>query len=182
MFASREEKSGKLWRAINNDNVLECQKMENNSVDLIVTSIPFSNHYEYTPTYNDFGHNEDNSKFFEQMDYLTPELMRILKPGRLACIHVKDRVLFGNATGDGMPTIDPFSEMTVFHYMKHGFRYMGRITVDTDVVRRITRLTDLAILKCVRTVQRWVSVARNMFFFSASCLLIPHEPMLIFRW
>ena len=28
MFASREEKSGKLWRAINNDNVLECQTME----------------------------------------------------------------------------------------------------------------------------------------------------------
>ena len=135
MFASREDKSGKLWKAINNDNVLECRKMESNSVDLVVTSIPFSNHYEYTPTYNDFGHNENNDKFFEQMDYLTPELMRILKPGRLACIHVKDRVLFGNATGDGMPTIDPFSEMTVFHYMKHGFRYMGRITVDTDVVR-----------------------------------------------
>ena len=34
-----------------------------------------------------------------------------------------------------MPTIDPFSEMTVFHYLKHGFRYMGRITVLTDVVR-----------------------------------------------
>lgn len=135
MFASREEKSGKLWKAINNDNVLECQKMDNNSVDLVVTSIPFSNHYEYTPTYNDFGHNTDNDAFFEQMDYLTPDLIRILKPGRLACIHVKDRVLFGNATGDGMPTIDPFSEMTVFHYMKHGFRYMGRITVDTDVVR-----------------------------------------------
>ena len=135
MFASREEKSGKLWRAINNDNVLECQDMPGNSIGLIVTSIPFSNHYEYTPTYNDFGHNEDNDRFFEQMDYLTPELMRILQPGRLLCVHVKDRVLFGNATGDGMPTIDPFSEMTVFHYMKHGFRYMGRITVDTDVVR-----------------------------------------------
>lgn len=135
MFAKREIKEGKLYTAINNDNVLECKNMESNSVDLIVTSIPFSNHYEYTPTYNDFGHNEDNDKFFEQMDYLTTELMRILKPGRLACIHVKDRVLFGNATGDGMPTIDPFSEMSVFHYMKHGFRYMGRITVDTDVVR-----------------------------------------------
>lgn len=135
MFAKREEHSGELFRTINNDNVLECRNMPDNSVDLIVTSIPFSNHYEYTPTYNDFGHNEDNVKFFEQMDYLTPELMRILRPGRLACIHVKDRVLFGNATGDGMPTIDPFSEMTVFHYLKHGFRYMGRITVDTDVVR-----------------------------------------------
>lgn len=135
MFAKREEQTGKLWKAINNDNVLECQKMESDSVGLIVTSIPFSNHYEYTPTYNDFGHNEDNNKFFEQMDYLTPELFRILQPGRLCCVHVKDRILFGNATGDGMPTVDPFSDMTVFHYMKHGFRYMGRITVDTDVVR-----------------------------------------------
>ena len=135
MFAQREERKSELYTAINNDNVLECMTMPDNSVDLIVTSIPFSNHYEYTPTYNDFGHNEDNDKFFEQMDFLTPQLMRVLKPGRLACIHVKDRVLFGNATGDGMPTIDPFSEMTVFHYLKHGFRYMGRITVDTDVVR-----------------------------------------------
>ena len=137
MFASREEKSGKLWRAINNDNVLECQTMESNSVDFDCNQHPRSpNHYEYTPTYNDFGHNEDNGKVLRaDWIYLTPELMRILKPGRLACIHVKDRVLFGNATGDGMPTIDPFSEMTVFHYMKYGFRYMGRITVDTDVVR-----------------------------------------------
>ncbi|MDY4527762.1 MAG: DNA methyltransferase, partial [Parabacteroides sp.] len=135
LFSCREEDHGRNWRAINNDNVLECQQMEDNSVGLVVTSIPFSNHYEYTPTYNDFGHNEDNDKFFEQMDYLTPELMRILQPGRLACIHVKDRILFGNATGDGMPTVDPFSDMTVFHFLKHGFRYMGRITVDTDVVR-----------------------------------------------
>lgn len=135
MFSKREEEKGKFYTAINNDNVLECRKMKDSSVDLIVTSVPFSNHYEYTSSYNDFGFNEDNGKFFEQMDYLTPELLRILKPGRLACIHVKDRVLFGNATGDGMPTIDPFSDMCVFHYMKHGFRYMGRITIDTDVVR-----------------------------------------------
>ena len=135
MFGEREERTGERFRAINNDNVTECMKMPDGSVDLIVTSIPFSNHYEYTPTYNDFGHNSDNDAFFQQMDFLTPELLRALKPGRLACIHVKDRVLFGNATGDGMPTIDPFSDMTVFHYMRHGFRYMGRITVDTDVVR-----------------------------------------------
>lgn len=135
MFSKREERKGKLYTAINNDNVLECRNMESDSVDLMVTSVPFSNHYEYTSSYNDFGFNSDNDEFFRQMDYLTPELLRILRPGRLACIHVKDRVLFGNATGDGMPTIDPFSDMCVFHYMKHGFRYMGRITIDTDVVR-----------------------------------------------
>lgn len=132
---NRTKVQGNNWTAVLNDCVEEVRLMESNSVDLIHTSIPFSNHYEYTPSYNDFGHNDNNDRFFEQMDYLTPELLRVLKPGRIAAIHVKDRVLFGNATGDGMPTIDPFSEMTVFHYMKHGFRYMGRIVVLTDVVR-----------------------------------------------
>ena len=135
MFSKREVREGKLYTAINNDNVLECKNMKDNSIDLIVSSVPFSNHYEYTSSFNDFGFNTDNDEFFKQMDFLTPELLRVLRPGRLACIHVKDRVLFGNATGDGMPTIDPFSDMCVFHYLKHGFRYMGRITIDTDVVR-----------------------------------------------
>lgn len=126
---------GKSFKAVLNDNCIEIPTVQDNSVDLIMTSIPFSNHYEYTPTYNDFGHNEDNDKFFEQMDFLTPHLLRVLKPGRVAAIHVKDRILFGNATGYGMPTLDPFSDMTVFHFMKHGFKYMGRIVITTDVVR-----------------------------------------------
>ena len=126
---------GHNFKYINNDCILELEQMSENSVDMIVTSIPFGNHYEYTPSYNDLGHNEDNDRFFEQMDYLTPNLLRVLKPGRIAAIHVKDRILFGNATGDGMPTVDPFSDLTVIHYMQHGFRYMGRITITTDVVR-----------------------------------------------
>lgn len=123
------------YTAVNNDCVLETSGMPENSVDLIHTSIPFSNHYEYTPSYNDFGHNEDTKRFFEQMDFLTPQLLRILRPGRVAAIHVKDRVLFGNATGTGMPTIEPFHSMCIDHYMKHGFQYFGMITVVTDVVR-----------------------------------------------
>jgi len=135
IWSSTATEKGKNWTAVNSDNVIELLKMEDESIDLIHTSIPFSNHYEYTPTYNDFGHNVDNDAFFEQMDYLTPELMRVLKPGRVAAIHVKDRILFGNATGTGMPTLDPFSDLTTMHMIKHGFQYFGRITVVTDVVR-----------------------------------------------
>lgn len=127
--------SSELWTAVNNDTVLETSKMETESVDLIHTSIPFSNHYEYTPSYNDFGHNKDNDEFFKQMDFLTPELLRVLKPGRVAAIHVKDRILFGNATGKGMPTVDPFHADCIYHYQKHGFAYFGMITIVTDVVR-----------------------------------------------
>jgi DNA modification methylase len=134
-FTEVEKMEKSRYIAVNADNVPVTRQMKSNSIDLIHTSIPFSNHYEYTPTYNDFGHNTDNDEFFKQMDFLTPELLRVLKPGRVAAIHVKDRILFGNATGDGMPTLDPFSDMTVFHFLQHGFRYMGRITVLTDVVR-----------------------------------------------
>ena len=126
---------GKNYVAVHDDCVEETRRMEENSIGLIHTSIPFGNHYEYSANYNDFGHNQDTERFFEQMDFLTPELLRVLKPGRVAAVHVKDRVLFGNATGTGMPTIEPFHAQCISHYMKHGFQYFGMITVVTDVVR-----------------------------------------------
>ena len=134
---SREDRTvkGNHYEAVYGDCVEETKYMEDNSVDLIHTSIPFGNHYEYSANYNDFGHNQDTERFFEQMDFLTPELLRVLRPGRVAAIHVKDRVLFGNATGTGMPTIEPFHALCISHYMKHGFQYFGMITVVTDVVR-----------------------------------------------
>lgn len=135
MGVERVEVSGKYYKAVNNDCILETENMPDNSVDLIVTSIPFSNHYEYTATYNDFGHNQNTQRFFEQMNYLTPNLLRILRPGRVFACHVKDRVLFGNATGTGMPTMEPFHAICIKHYMEHGFMYFGMITVVTDVVR-----------------------------------------------
>ncbi|MBR6030191.1 MAG: DNA methylase N-4 [Clostridia bacterium] len=132
---NRMEANGQHFHAVLADTIEETANMPENSVDLIVTSIPFSNHYEYTPSYNDLGHNENTDRFFEQMDYLAPSLLKVLKPGRIFACHVKDRVLFGNATGTGMPTIEPFHALTIEHYMKHGFQYIGMITVVTDVVR-----------------------------------------------
>ncbi len=126
---------GRHYTAVNDDCVEEVRRMKRDSVGLIHTSVPFGNHYEYSANYNDFGHNENTKRFFEQMDFLTPELLRVLEPGRVAAVHVKDRVLFGNATGTGMPTVEPFHAQCIEHYMRHGFQYFGMITVVTDVVR-----------------------------------------------
>lgn len=136
MGVERREERGDDWTLALNDCVLETRDhMADNSVDLIVTSIPFSNHYEYTPSYNDFGHTDDNGHFWQQMDYLTPELLRVLKPGRIYACHVKDRILFGNVTGAGVPTVSPFHAEALVHGLKWGFDYLGMITVTTDVVR-----------------------------------------------
>ena len=149
---SREERTvkGTYYTAVYGDCVEETREMESNSVDLIHTSIPFGNHYEYSANYNDFGHNQNTERFFEQMDYLTPELRRILKPGRVAAIHVKDRVLFGNVTGTGFPTMEPFHAACISHYMKHGFQYFGMITVVTDVVRENNQTYRLGWSDCCK--------------------------------
>lgn len=149
---SREERTvkGTYYTAVYGDCVEETREMESNSVDLIHTSIPFGNHYEYSANYNDFGHNQNTERFFEQMDYLTPELLRILKPGRVAAIHVKDRVIFGNVTGTGFPTMEPFHAACISHYMKHGFQYFGMITVVTDVVRENNQTYRLGWSDCCK--------------------------------
>ncbi len=131
----RVEASGEGWRLVNNDCVPEAADMDTGSVDLIVTSIPFGNHYEYSPALEDLGFTTTNAHFWQQMDYLTPQLLRILQPGRIYCCHVKDRILFGNVTGAGIPTSSPFHAEAIMHAIRHGFDYLGMVTVVTDVVR-----------------------------------------------
>lgn len=134
----RVEISGKNYRIVNNDNVVELRDKVNwpdNSVGLIITSIPFATQYEYSPNYADFGHSESNEEFFKQMDFLTPNLYRVLQPGRMAVVHVKDRIVPMGLSGMGCQTVYPFHCETIAHYTKHGFAYMGMKTIVTDVVR-----------------------------------------------
>lgn len=135
MGVDRIEVTGERFKIINNDCVKETAAMDESSVDFILSSIPFSSQYEYSPNYADFGHSDNNEHFFKQMDFLTPNLLKILKPGRIAAIHVKDRIVPGGMTGLGFQTVYPFHSETIRHFVKHGFGYMGMKTIVTDVVR-----------------------------------------------
>ncbi|PTR15978.1 hypothetical protein [Cereibacter azotoformans] len=39
------------------------------------------------------------------MDFLIPQLLRVLEPGRIAAIHVKDRIIPGGISGFGFQTL-----------------------------------------------------------------------------
>jgi hypothetical protein len=131
----RAEASGRDWHLVNNDCVIEAQAMPTDSVGLVVTSIPFANQYEYTPSYNDFGHTDDNAHFWRQMDFLTPELYRVLQPGRVCAVHVKDRITPGGINGFGFQSVTRISDACADHFERHGFAFLARKTVVTDVVR-----------------------------------------------
>lgn len=130
-----EVSDGETYTLAHNDCVDELPRIESESVGLILTSIPFSTQYEYSPNYADFGHTDNNEHFFQQMEFLTPELYRVLKPGRIAAIHVKDRIVPGGMTGLGFQVVYPFHIRCIEHYSRHGFAYMGMKTIVTDVVR-----------------------------------------------
>jgi hypothetical protein len=133
--AERRQEQGERWTAVLNDCVDEARRLPSDHAGLILTSIPFGTQYEYCESYNDFGHNDDNAAFFRQMDFLTPELLRILRPGRVLAVHVKDRILFGNVTGLGFPTVEPFHADCIAHFRRHGFHLLAVRPVETDVVR-----------------------------------------------
>src|ERR1019366_6014888 len=100
----REESSGEKFRLVKNDTIIECfsdtdfpesekvyrERIADNSVDLIITSIPFSFQYEYSPSYNALGHTESNAHFWQQMDFLAPNLLRVLAPGRVMAIRSEE--------------------------------------------------------------------------------------------
>lgn len=132
---NRMEVKGNFYTAVHGDCVQEVGILPDNSIGLWLTSIPFGNHYEYSVNYEDFGHNPSDDHFWKQMDYLIPEMLRTLKPGRVAAIHVKDRQLYGHQTQSGIMETAPFSDECVMAFRKHGWTYQGRRTIATDVVR-----------------------------------------------
>ena len=136
MGCERQEKKFKNALLINNDCVEEAVNIKTNSIGLILTSIPFSTQYEYSPSFNDFGHTDDNTHFWLQMDFVIPQWFRMLIPGRIAAIHVKDRITPGHVGNNwGFQSVQGFHFETYQAMIKHGFAYMGMITIVTDVVR-----------------------------------------------
>ncbi|MGV3695525.1 DNA methyltransferase [Flavobacterium sp.] len=135
MEIERQEWKGKNATLINNDCVLEVKNFKDNSIKMILTSIPFSDQYEYCENYRDFGHNDGDKGFFEQMDFLVPELLRVLEPGRICAIHVKNRIQFSYQNGVGFTSLKPFRSKVEDCFMQHGFWLLGEHYIPTDVVR-----------------------------------------------
>lgn len=169
MGVERIEITGNNFKVVNNDSIQELSdktRYPDNSVGLILTSIPFSTQYEYSPNYADLGHSESNEEFFQQMDYLTPNLFRVLQPGRIAAIHVKDRIVPMGLSKMGVQTVYPFHIDTYNHFVKHGFAYMGMKTIVTDVVRENNQTYRLGwTQQCIDGTKMGVGMPEYLLYF-----------------
>ena len=121
----------------NGDCVQIIKKIPDESVHFQVFSPPFANLYIYSDDLADMGNCKNSEQFFEQFDYLIPELYRILKQGRMCAVHCKDLVKYKGR--DGAAGIYDFSGDIIKHFEKFGFQYHSRITIWKDPVIEMQR-------------------------------------------
>jgi DNA modification methylase len=117
------------------DTVEVIRGIPDNSVGMILTSIPFSDQYTYSSSDHDLGNNLGDAGFFDHLDWAIPEWLRVTVPGRICAVHVKDRLRYKNRSGSG--GLNPFSDMVTSAMLKHGWNFHARITIATDPVREL---------------------------------------------
>jgi DNA modification methylase len=141
-LSAKEE--GKDWTFYLGDCIQVMPTMEAGSVDLTITSIPFSNLYIYSDSEADVGNAADKAEFFQHMEFVIKELLRITRPGRCCAVHVKDLPLFQNR--DGEMGVDPFSDDVSAAFRRGGWTLQSRVTVEKDPVIEMQKTNSHGLL------------------------------------
>ena len=130
----------------NGDSVELYAQLPENSIDMHVFSPPFANLYIYSDDLRDMGNCKDTEEFFQQMDYLTPNLYRTLKPGRIMAVHCKQLAKYKGR--DGASGWKDFRGDIIRHYEKHGFQYHSEVVIWTDPVLEMQKTKTQRLLYC----------------------------------
>jgi DNA modification methylase len=137
MDYDRKKVETENYTIFNGDSCELIKEIADNSMDLSVFSPPFSTLFTYSDNLRDMGNCESDAQFFEQTKFLLSELYRIMKPGRLVCVHTKDIARYKNSSG--------YSGMWDFTGDYHrameaaGFKYHSKITIWIDPVLEMQR-------------------------------------------
>lgn len=129
-----DQKIGKNFAIYNADCVKFAETLPENSIDFMIYSPPFSSLYVYSESAADMGNVSNDDEFFEQYRFLVREKLRILRPGRLTAIHVKDLVYYQTSSERGTAGIRPFSDRCNEVHIQEGFDFVCRITIWRDPV------------------------------------------------
>lgn len=130
----------------NGDCVEVMQQLPANSVDFSVFSPPFANLYIYSDDLRDMGNCRDSDAFLIQHGYMTEQLMRILKPGRLAAVHCKQIAQYKGR--DGASGWYDFRGDLIRHFEAHGFQYHSEVVIWTDPVLEMQKTKTQRLLYC----------------------------------
>lgn len=125
-----DQASGTDWVLYNGDSAEVLPGLPGSSVDLAVFSPPFSSTYTYSPSDRDLGNVSSDEMFWQQFGYITRELLRVMRPGRLVAIHVANLPAYENTHGASGRR--DFRGDTIRHFQRHGFVYHSEVGIDKN--------------------------------------------------
>jgi DNA modification methylase len=135
-YQFEEYRDANMW-LMHGDSVQEIDRIQDNSLDLIVFSPPFSSLFTYSDYIQDMGNCESHDEFFKQYAFLLEKLYRKLKPGRLMCCHTKDLGVYKNSSG--FTGMYDFTGEHTRAVLESGFKLHSKITIWTDPVLEMQR-------------------------------------------
>lgn len=120
------------------------KKRPDNSHDLTIFSPPFAELYVYSDNPRDMGNCKNYEEFFQHFSYLTPELYRTCKAGRLVAVYCMDLPI--QKGKEGYIGLRDFSGMLIKNFQEQGFIYHSRVTIWKDPVIEMQRTKALGLL------------------------------------
>lgn len=128
----------------NGDSVELIKAFPDESMHFEVYSPPFSSLYTYSNSDRDLGNSKTDEQFFEHFHFLTAELFRILKPGRIMAVHCMN--LPTSKERDGFIGIKDFRGELIREFQSVGFIYHAEVCIWKNPVTAMQRTKALGLL------------------------------------
>lgn len=135
---------GNNYALYNGDTVELIKEFPDNSMHCEIYSPPFSSLYTYSNSDRDLGNSKDDEQFFEHFHFITKELYRILKPGRIMAVHCMN--LPTSKERDGFIGIKDFRGGLIREFQNVGFIYHAEVCIWKNPVVAMQRTKALGLL------------------------------------
>lgn len=138
------EYSGAGWLVHNSDCIEGMAAMPENSIDCAIFSPPFGDLFVYSDSERDLGNAGTGQAFINQYVFFAKQLARVMKPGRMGCVHCTDLPM--RKGRDGAIGLQDFSGDLIKAHTASGMIYHGRVTIWKDPVVEMQRTKALGLL------------------------------------
>jgi DNA modification methylase len=132
------------YTAIHGDCVEALKGLPDGCIGYSIFSPPFASLYTYSNSPRDMGNVRNDAEFFEHLDFLIVELMRVMKPGRNVSFHCMD--MPASKERDGYIGLKDFPGDLIRAFQKRGFIFASKATIWKDPVTAMTRTKALGLL------------------------------------
>ena len=140
----RRTETGEGWAMHLGDSAEVLKEIGADSIGLSVFSPPFATLYTYSNSERDLGNSSDDAEFWRHCAYISHELLRVLMPGRHACVHVAN--IGTTLARHSVIGLRDFRGDMIRHMVAQGFIYHGEVCIDKDPQAQAIRTHSKALL------------------------------------